>query len=74
MAIRAEKILVLGAGNDLLTDEGIGVHIIRAMAEMELPENVALVNGGVSGIDLLEDIMSTNRLIIVDAMDARDEP
>jgi len=69
-----KKILVLGVGNDLLKDEGIGVHVIRAMEELSLPANVSLVNGGVGGIDLLDEIKGAGRLIIVDAMDAGAQP
>lgn len=69
-----KKILVLGIGNDLLKDEGIGVHVVREMKEIGLPKEVKLVEGGVAGIDLLEDIMEAEKLIIVDAMDASDQP
>lgn len=68
------SILILGIGNDLLKDEGIGVHVIEAMKEMRLPGNVTLVNGGVSGIDLLEQIAEADRMIIIDAIDAGEQP
>lgn len=68
------KVLILGVGNVLLKDEGIGVHVIETMAQMQMPENVTLVNGGVSGIDLLDVIGESDRLIIVDAMDAGEAP
>ncbi|MHB9093703.1 MAG: HyaD/HybD family hydrogenase maturation endopeptidase [Eubacteriales bacterium] len=68
------RILILGVGNVLLKDEGIGVHVIGAMERIPLPDNVKLVNGGVSGIDLLEVIEEADKLIIVDAIDAGDRP
>ncbi len=64
------KVLVLGVGNVLLKDEGIGVHVIRALADLQLPGHIVLHNGGVAGIDLLEIIQQFDRLIIVDSLEA----
>lgn len=64
------KVLVLGVGNVVLKDEGIGVHVVRAMTDRELPENVTLHEGYVAGIDLLDIIQQADRLIIVDSLDA----
>ncbi len=62
-------ILVLGIGNVLLTDEGIGV---RALKELErryiFPANVELLDGGTAGIELLRHIRNRDCLIIIDAM------
>jgi hydrogenase maturation protease len=62
-------ILVLGIGNVLLTDEGIGV---RALKELErrftFPANVELLDGGTAGIELLRHIRKRDYLIIIDAM------
>ncbi|MDI6891820.1 MAG: HyaD/HybD family hydrogenase maturation endopeptidase [Actinomycetota bacterium] len=64
----ARKIVVLGAGNILLRDEGIGVHVIREMEKMDLPPNVELLDGGTLGIDILNLIEGADKLIIVDAV------
>ena len=68
-------ILVLGIGNVLLTDEGIGV---RALNELErrytFPENVELLDGGTAGIELLRHIRNRDYLIIIDAMKFNQEP
>jgi hydrogenase maturation protease len=68
-------ILVLGIGNVLLTDEGIGV---RALNELErrytFPENVELLDGGTAGIELLRHIRKRDYLIIIDAMKFDQEP
>ncbi len=74
MGVNKDRILVMGVGNDLLKDEGIGVHVVKAMDRVPLPENVTLINGGVAGIDLLEHIREADRLIIIDAVDAGGEP
>lgn len=68
-------ILVLGIGNVLLTDEGVGV---RALNELErrytFPENVELLDGGTAGIELLRHIRNRDYLIIIDAMKFDKEP
>ncbi|MBU7006661.1 HyaD/HybD family hydrogenase maturation endopeptidase [Phosphitispora fastidiosa] len=68
------RVTVMGVGNDLLRDEGIGVHVIKAMEGQQLPDGVKIVNGWVAGIDLLQEIQNTERLIIVDAIDTGDRP
>ena len=68
-------ILVLGIGNVLLTDEGIGV---RALKELErrytYPTNVELLDGGTAGIELLRHIRNRDYLIIIDAMKCGQKP
>jgi hydrogenase maturation protease len=62
-----KPILVLGVGNTLLTDEGLGVHVIERLRAMDLPEEVELLEGGVLGIDLLEHMEDREKVIIIDA-------
>jgi len=69
-----QKVLVIGIGNVLLRDEGIGVHIVRTMEKLRLPKNIALLDGGVSGIDLLQQIEEADRVVVIDAIDAGDHP
>jgi hydrogenase maturation protease len=68
-------ILVLGIGNVLLTDEGIGV---RALKEIErryaFSDDVELLDGGTAGIELLRHIRNRKHLIIIDAMLFDQEP
>lgn len=68
-------ILVLGIGNVLLTDEGIGV---RALKEIErrysFSDDVELLDGGTAGIELLRHIRHRKHLIIIDAMTFDQKP
>lgn len=73
MAGRAE-VTVLGVGNLLLKDDGIGVHLISRLKEESWPEGVELVDGGTAGIDLSPIIESARRLIVVDAVQGGCEP
>ena len=63
-----KKTLVLGVGNLLLSDDGVGIHTIqRLQAAHGLSEEVQVVDGGTCGLDLLQFLEGIERLIIVDA-------
>ncbi len=62
-----EKILILGVGNLLLKDEGVGIHVIGALENEELPPNVSLMDGGTGGLHLIAWIQDYDRIIMVDA-------
>ncbi len=67
-------ILVLGIGNILLRDEGVGVRVIERMREMPVPEDVELVDGGTAGADLLEVLAERRKVIVIDAVQSECEP
>lgn len=69
------KILVLGLGNILLKDEGIGVRTIEKLqAEYVFSPNVELMDGGTSGNYLIDAITNCDHLIVVDAVLNRGNP
>ena len=61
------KTLVLGLGNILMGDEGIGVHVVRALEQHTLPEGVECLDGGTGGFVLLEPLQSADHIVLVDA-------
>jgi hydrogenase maturation protease len=69
------RIVVLGVGNILLSDEGVGVRAIEALLEgYLLPAGVEVIDGGTSGMELLEDLSSVDLLIVADAVKAGKPP
>jgi hydrogenase maturation protease len=67
--------LVLGLGNILLGDEGVGVRVIeRLQDQYEFPEEVQVMDGGTLGLDLLPYLKGTSRLLVVDAVQAGKPP
>jgi hydrogenase maturation protease len=62
-----QKTLVLGLGNILLGDEGVGVHVLRALEKRPLPANVECLDGGTGGFILLEPMQDAERIIMIDA-------
>jgi hydrogenase maturation protease len=71
---KVKKILILGVGNILLADEGVGVHVVRRLMEMELPPHVEVIDGGTGGLDLLPYFRDKERVIIIDALKVEEEP
>ena len=69
MAPETGRILVLGVGNILFTDEGLGVRAVeRLQKEYAFSDNVTLMDGGTLGIGLMDPIMGADLLIVVDAV------
>jgi hydrogenase maturation protease len=65
-----KPVLVLGVGNVLLSDEGIGVHIARRLQSMQLPPQMEVVDGGTGGYELIGFFQERKKVIIVDCVEA----
>lgn len=61
------RVLILGIGNYLMGDEGVGVHFAREMADELLPEGVDVLDGGTAGFQLMEYLENYPVVIMVDA-------
>ena len=69
------EILLLGVGNLLYGDEGVGVHAVRHLeAEYELSSNVRLVDGGTAGQYLMPTLSEAKRVIVMDTVRGGQEP
>lgn len=63
------RIIILGVGNILLSDEGIGVRAVESLKrEYRLPPEVEVIDGGTSAMEMLDDLACADHLIIVDAV------
>jgi len=65
--MRRRDVLVLGIGNLLLGDEGVGVHAVRAMQGIELPRGVDVLDGGTGGLQLLGCFDDYRCIVMIDA-------
>jgi len=63
-----DKTLIVGIGNMLCCDEGVGVQVIQQMEFMELPEHIELLDMGTSTMDLISHLEGVKKLIVIDAM------
>jgi hydrogenase maturation protease len=61
------KIAIVGVGNLLLKDEGVGVHVVWELQRRSLPSNILLIDGGTSP-DALAFVGEVDKLIIIDAV------
>lgn len=68
------KILVLGVGNLLLTDDGVGVHAVRELLREPWPEDVTLLDGGTFTHDVFYLFKGYDRLLVLDIVHAGGEP
>lgn len=68
-------ILVLGLGNTIMTDDGFGVEVVTTLSSRyHFQGPVQLLDGGTLGLDLLPYLEEVDSLLIIDALDMRDEP
>jgi hydrogenase maturation protease len=62
------KTLIVGLGNPILTDDGIGIHVVREVASHSLPKDVTCTEASLGGLRLLEILSGYERVILVDAI------
>ncbi|MDR0454330.1 MAG: HyaD/HybD family hydrogenase maturation endopeptidase [Deferribacteraceae bacterium] len=69
-----KKIVIMGVGNLLLSDEGIGVHAVQELSKRNYPDNIEVYDGGTLG--LLSGPLFENRdlLVVIDSVEAEGEP
>ena len=68
-----KQVAIVGIGNLLLKDEGVGIHVAHALQKVALPPGAEVIDGGTSP-ELLPYIETAGKLIIIDAMETGDEP
>ncbi len=66
-AVARAPVLVLGVGNVLMGDEGVGVHAIRRLEGEPGPAGVRLLDGGTGGVNLLADFDGVRAIVLIDA-------
>jgi hydrogenase maturation protease len=62
-----KKILILGIGNLLMGDEGVGVHTIKALEGKSFPDDVDILDGGTGGFHLMAYFQEYENIIMIDA-------
>ena len=65
--------LVLGLGNVLLRDEGVGVRVVQALERVILPPDVEVFDGATAGVDLLDVLADRRKVVVINAI-AGDSP
>lgn len=69
------KITILGIGNTLFSDEGVGIHLLPLLEDaLKDVENIEIIEGLTDGMKLLGPVEDAENLIIIDAINAGKEP
>jgi len=66
--------VIIGIGNILLQDDGVGVHVIKQLENEMLPSTIELVDGGTSTLDMLGFFLDYKKVIVVDCLRAGLKP
>lgn len=69
-----KHILILGIGNILLSDEGVGVHVVHRLQQLNLPSFVEVIDGGTGGFELIQFAQTMSKVIIIDCLLADADP
>ena len=68
------RVLILGIGNVLMGDEGVGVHVVNHVKKAALPPGVECLDGGTGSFLLLEPMQDAEKVILIDATIDGSEP
>ncbi len=69
--IETHRTLILGIGNLVMTDDGVGIRVVHLLQERHnFPDGVTLLDGGTLGLDLLHYLEGVTRLLVVDAVES----
>jgi hydrogenase maturation protease len=70
-----ERITIMGIGNQLMRDEGVGVRVAEVLgATLEFPDNVNVLDAGTMGMGILHLFSECDFMLVVDAVDGTGEP
>jgi len=68
MAAGQKDILILGIGNDILTDDAIGPKIVKRLQEDLSHDNISFLTAAAGGLEILEMIKNYKQVVIIDAI------
>ena len=74
MGLSPPKRAIIGVGNLLCSDEGVGVHIARRLLQTTLPSGIEVLDGGTEGFGLMDAIVGLERLVLVDCVKGGQAP
>ena len=74
MCAATRSLAVVGIGNNLLTDDGAGIHVLEEVATANTADDVTCIDGGTVGLALLNRLSNLHGLVALDAMILGKEP
>ena len=67
------RTIIVGIGNPILGDDGVGIHVLRQLKDKGLDENIVLEEAFTGGLNLVDIIVGYERAILIDAVENRDD-
>jgi hydrogenase maturation protease len=74
MSNSSKKVAVIGLGNTLRRDDGIGIHVLALLQERFNPDDIAFLNFGIASFGLVNTIHDFRKVLLIDAIDADLQP
>lgn len=74
MSSSSNKLAIIGLGNTLRRDDGIGIHVLALLQECLCNQGIAFFNFGIASFGLVNYISDFNKVLLIDAIDADLEP
>ena len=68
------RTIIVGIGNPILGDDGVGIHILRELVPKVMDENIVLEEAFTGGMNLLDIIIGYDKAILIDAVEEPDDP
>jgi len=73
--VQSAKIVVVGVGNIIRSDDGLGVHALRRLqTDPRVPQDVVFVDGGTLGLELVNYVSEASRLLLLDSVNTGEIP
>lgn len=69
-----KRIRILGVGNPLMGDDGVGIAVVEALRREALPKGVEVMDAGTGGLDLVHLLSEVEAAVVVDAVEMGEEP
>ncbi|WP_027365772.1 hydrogenase maturation protease [Desulfotruncus alcoholivorax] len=69
-----KKIYVIGCGNTLAGDDGVGIVVLRRLMEKDIPDKVEFIEAGIPGLSLVELMLGAEKAVLVDSFLGGDAP
>lgn len=68
------RVVVIGCGNLLRGDDGVGPRVVQRLADVGVPDNVTLVDGGLAGMNVVSAMRGSAKVVLIDAASTGAEP
>jgi hydrogenase maturation protease len=69
-----KQTVIIGFGNLLMRDDGVGIHVVHQLLQRDLPPEIEVIDGGVASFVIFDSVRDAEQIIIIDAVETGEEP